>query len=184
MLFIKCPAFIHNQWEKPSFTTGFFYLFVFESSFMHSKFGFLSYEISHTIRQRFNKEAEHIGFTHAQWRVLVHLSENQSSRQIDLAEILEIKPITLVRQIDLLEEAGLVRRDKDSEDRRAYRLFLTPKALAIMDELWKIADEVEAQVLRALTLQEQDLLASLLERIKADLCGYSCRTDNPKPTPP
>jgi MarR family transcriptional regulator for hemolysin len=29
-----------------------------------------------------------------------------------LAEILEIKPITLARQIDFLEEAGLVRRNK------------------------------------------------------------------------
>jgi DNA-binding MarR family transcriptional regulator len=133
---------------------------------MHSKFGFLSYEISHAIRQRFNKEAEHIGFTHAQWRVLVHLSENENCRQIDLAEILEIKPITLVRQIDLLEELGLVCRNKDSEDRRAYRLVLTPKALTIMQELWQIADEVEAKILSVLTQQEQELMTALLERVK------------------
>ncbi len=146
---------------------------------MHSKFGFLSYEISHAIRQRFNKEAEHIGFTHAQWRALVHLSENENCRQIDLAEILEIKPITLVRQIDLLEESGLVRRNKDSEDRRAYRLELTPKAQSIMQELWKIADEVEAKTLSALTQQEQALMTALLERIKIDI------TTNPlKKTPP
>ncbi len=138
---------------------------------MHSKFGFLSYEISHTIRQRFNKEAEHIGFTHAQWRALVHLSENENCRQIDLAEILEIKPITLVRQIDLLEESGWVRRNKDSEDRRAYRLELTPKAHAIMQELWKIADEVEAQVLKALTPQERQLMTALLERVKNSVCN-------------
>ncbi len=125
---------------------------------MHSKFGFLSYEISHIIRQRFNKAAEPIGFTHAQWRALVHLSENENCRQIDLAEILEIKPITLTRQIDLLEEAGLVRRNKDSEDRRAYRLELLPKAHAIMQELWDIADTVEAQVLSALTVYEQQSL--------------------------
>jgi DNA-binding MarR family transcriptional regulator len=145
---------------------------------MHSKFGFLSYEISHAIRQRFNKEAEHIGFTHAQWRALVHLSENQNCRQIDLAEILEIKPITLVRQIDLLEESGLVRRNKDSEDRRAYRLELTPKAQTIMQELWEIADEVEAKILSVLTQQEQALMTTLLERIKVDIT-----TNSPKETP-
>lgn len=146
---------------------------------MHSKFGFLSYEISHAIRQRFNKEAEHIGFTHAQWRVLVHLSENENCRQIDLAEILEIKPITLVRQIDLLEESGLVRRNKDSEDRRAYRLELTAKAQTIMQELWEIADEVEAKILSVLTPQEQALMTTLLERIKVDIT-----TNSPKETPP
>lgn len=136
---------------------------------MHSKFGFLSYEISHIIRQRFNKEAEHIGFTHAQWRALVHLSENENCRQIDLAEILEIKPITLARQIDLLEDAGLVRRNKDNEDRRAYRLELTAKALPIMQELWEIADGVEAEVLKALSLEEWKAMVSLLERIKISL---------------
>jgi len=136
---------------------------------MHSKFGFLSYEISHIIRQRFNKEAENIGLTHAQWRALVHLSNNENCRQIDLAEILEIKPITLVRQIDLLEESGLVRRNKDSEDRRAYRLELMPKAHAVMQELWEIADAVEAEVLKTLTRQEREQMTALLERIKTSL---------------
>lgn len=136
---------------------------------MHSKFGFLSYEISHIIRQRFNKQAEKIGLTHAQWRALVHLSNNENCRQIDLADILEIKPITLARQIDLLEEAGLVRRNKDSEDRRAYRLELMPKARTVMLELWDIADAVEAQVLSALSAKEQEMLTSLLERIKISI---------------
>lgn len=140
---------------------------------MHSKFGFLSYEISHIIRQRFNKAAEPISFTHAQWRALVHLSENENCRQIDLAEILEIKPITLTRQIDLLEEAGLVRRNKDNEDRRAYRLELLPKALGVMQELWDIADTVEAQVLSALTTEEQQLLTALLDRIKTGIYADS-----------
>ena len=136
---------------------------------MHCKFGFLSYEISHIIRQRFNKAAEPIGFTHAQWRVLVHLSANGNCRQVDLAEILEIKPITLTRQIDLLEEAGLVRRNKDSIDRRAYRLELLPYAHDVMQLLWDIADKVEAQVLSVLTEQEQDLMTSLFERIKGEI---------------
>jgi DNA-binding MarR family transcriptional regulator len=145
---------------------------------MHSKFGFLSYEISHIIRQRFNKAAEPIGFTHAQWRALVHLSENQNCRQIDLAEILEIKPITLVKQIDLLEEAGLIKRNKDSEDRRAYRLELLPKAHDVMQQLWEIADALEAQVLSVLTTDEQQALSTLLERVKTTINAKSS-AENP-----
>ncbi|OQW67951.1 MAG: transcriptional regulator [Proteobacteria bacterium ST_bin11] len=136
---------------------------------MHSKFGFLSYEISHIIRQRFNKAAESIGFTHAQWRALVHLSENQNCRQIDLAEILEIKPITLVKQIDLLEESGMVVRNKDVDDRRAYRLSITDKAHAVMQELWKIADAVESEVLSSLSADERRSITDLLDRVKSSL---------------
>lgn len=138
---------------------------------MHSKLGFLSYEISHVIRQRFNKKAENLGFTHSQWRALVHLAENENCRQVDLAEILEIKPITLARQIDLLEASGLVRRNKDSEDRRAYRLELMPKALPIMAALWKIADAVESDVLSVLTAEDNAVLMSMLEHIKTNLSG-------------
>ena len=136
---------------------------------MHSKIGFLSYEISHVIRQRFKKEAENLGVTYSQWRALVHLSEKENCRQVDLAENLEVKPITLARQIDLLEKSGLVRRKKDHEDRRAYRLELTPKALPVMQELRKISDAVEDQVLDILTTQERRSLNALLERIKSNL---------------
>jgi len=136
--------------------------------FMQSKFGFLSYEISHIIRQRFNKKAENLGFTHSQWRALVYLSENKDCRQIDLADALKVKPITLARQVDLLEESGLVKRNQDSEDRRAYRLELLPKALPIMRELWNIADEIEANVLSALTTQERTSLLTMLHKIKSN----------------
>lgn len=145
---------------------------------MHYKFGFLSYEISHIIRQRFNKEAENIGLSHAQWRTLVHLSDNENCRQIDLAKILEIRPITLARQIDLLEYAGFVRRNKDSGDRRAYRLELMPKVHAVMQELWDIADAVEAKVLSALTPEEQGLLTTQLERIKTSINTDSIPEDS------
>ena len=136
---------------------------------MYSKFGLLTYEISQLIRQRFNKESEIPGFTHSQWRVLVHLSENENCRQVDLAEILEIKPITLVKQIDLLEKAGLVRRNKDKEDRRAYRLQITHKAQSVIQALWKIADSVEDRAMSVLTEEEQALLVKLLQRIKRNM---------------
>jgi DNA-binding MarR family transcriptional regulator len=108
----------------------------------------------------------------------VHLSENQNCRQIDLAEILEIKPITLVKQIDLLEEAGLIKRNKDSEDRRAYRLELLPKAHDVMQQLWEIADALEAQVLSVLTTDEQQALSTLLERVKTTINAKSS-AENP-----
>ncbi|NOQ81486.1 MAG: MarR family transcriptional regulator [Methylophaga sp.] len=136
---------------------------------MYSKFGFLSYEISHIIRQRFNKNAESFGLTHAQWRALVHLSENKNCRQVDLAEILEVKPITLARQIDLLETAGLVRRNKDRDDRRAYRLELMPKALPIMAALWQITDAIEDEILAILSTEDKSFLINSLENIKNNL---------------
>ena len=136
---------------------------------IHSKFGFLSYEISHVIRQRFNKQAESIGVTHSQWRVLVHLSENENCRQVDLADILNVKPITLARQIDLLEQLSLVKRLNDKEDRRVFRLKLTTKAKPIMQELWQIADSIENEICNMLSDEEKGVLSKLLITIKTQL---------------
>ncbi|EDM67921.1 MULTISPECIES: MarR family transcriptional regulator [unclassified Moritella] len=136
---------------------------------IHSKFGFLSYEISHVIRQRFNKQAESIGVTHSQWRVLVHLSENENCRQVDLADILNVKPITLARQIDLLEQLSLVKRLNDKEDRRVFRLKLTTKAKPIMQELWQIADSIENEICNMLSDEEKGVLSKLLITIKTQI---------------
>ena len=136
---------------------------------IHSKFGFLSYEISHVIRQRFNKQTESIGVTHSQWRVLVHLSENENCRQVDLADILNVKPITLARQIDLLEQLNLVKRLNDKEDRRVFRLKLTTKAKPIMQELWQIADSIENEICNMLSDEEKGVLSKLLITIKTQI---------------
>ncbi len=136
---------------------------------MYPKLGFLTYEISHLMRRRFNKEVENLGFTHSQWRALVHLSENENCRQVDLAEILEVQPITLAKQIDILEASGLVQRKKDKEDRRAYRLALTSKAKPVMSKLCEIANAVEDQVLSGLTGSEEASLIQLLEHLKNNI---------------
>jgi DNA-binding MarR family transcriptional regulator len=61
--------------------------------------------------------------------VLVRLAHYEGVNQAALAEVLGIKPMTLVRLLDRLEGAGLIRRMPDPQDRRAYNLLLTPRAL-------------------------------------------------------
>ncbi len=133
---------------------------------IYSQFGFLSYEISHAIRQRFNKQAASIGVTHSQWRVLVHLSENENCRQINLAETLNVKPITLARQVDLLEQLSLVKRLNDKDDSLLFRLKLTIKAKSIMQELWKIADSIEHDICNMLADEEKAVLSKLFITLK------------------
>jgi DNA-binding MarR family transcriptional regulator len=53
----------------------------------------------------------------------------------DLAEQLLLKPQTTVELVDRLEEAGLVRRDRDEVDRRRVRLALTAKANRLLEKL-------------------------------------------------
>ncbi|MFL6801405.1 MAG: MarR family winged helix-turn-helix transcriptional regulator, partial [Sphingomicrobium sp.] len=79
------------------------------------------------MRKAFTRRAASLGVTGAQWKVLFKLTLKPGLRQTDLADLLDIEPITLTRIIDRLQEAGLVERTPDPADRRAWRLHVTAK---------------------------------------------------------
>ena len=67
-------------------------------------------ETAHALRKAFGRRAASLGVTGAQWKVLFKLTRKPDLRQADLADLLDIEPITLSRIIDRLQEAGLVER--------------------------------------------------------------------------
>ena len=79
------------------------------------------------MRTYVDQRAREHGMTRAQWGVLVRLERQEGMTQAEMAEALEIQPISLVRLIDRLCEQGLVERRPHPRDRRANRLYLTDK---------------------------------------------------------
>jgi DNA-binding MarR family transcriptional regulator len=132
-------------------------------------FGFLISEVSRLLRRRFDRRARALGLTRAQWRVLAYLNRNEGINQSSLAEILEIEPITLVRQLDRLEAAGLIERRLDPADRRVRLLHLTGKARPILKRMREISIAVRAEALEDLAPAEQEALVETLLGIKARL---------------
>ena len=83
-------------------------------------FGFLVHDVARLFARRFNQRALlFLGLTSAQCRVLGYLARNEGINQAGLADLLEIKPMTLVRQLDRMEEDGWIERRPDPGDRRA-----------------------------------------------------------------
>ena len=132
-------------------------------------FGFLMHDVSRLLRKSFDRHAKTIGLTRAQWRVLAHLSRNEGIKQAGLAEILEIKPITLARLLDRLGADGWVERRPDPHDKRARRLFLTDKGRPILVELRVVALAVREEALSGLSAREQDQLIDQLVVVKENL---------------
>ena len=132
-------------------------------------FGFLVHDVSRLMRKSFDRRASAIGLTRSQWRVLAHLSRNEGVKQAGLAEILEIKPITLARLLDRLGANGWVERRPDPNDKRARRLFLTDKARPILVELREVALSVREEALSGFDAAEQDRLIDQLRAVKENL---------------
>src|SRR5438067_12373801 len=132
-------------------------------------FGFLANAVARLLGRRFDQNGRRLGLTRAQCRTLGYLTRNEGINQAGLADLLEIRPMTLVRQIDRMEDAGWIERRPDPADRRARRLFLTGKARPILGRIMDVATETRDEALIRLKRAETQQLVSLLGRVQASL---------------
>src|SRR2546421_12113381 len=105
-------------------------------------------ESSRLLRNYIDQRAKRRGTTRAQWVVLFRLRAQEGLSQVDLAEVLELQPISLVRLLDRLVEQGLLERRHDPRDRRANRLFLTEQGRQLVDDLDSLRDTIAMDVLQ------------------------------------
>jgi DNA-binding MarR family transcriptional regulator len=136
---------------------------------MDANFAFEVSETAQALRRAFDRRAAEHGVTRAQWRVLSRLKRRDGQRQVELAEALDVEPITLCRMIDRLAEAGLVERRPDEEDRRAWRIHLTARSGPIVEELRIIAEQFLADALAGVSEAEQARVRQILARVRANL---------------
>jgi MarR family transcriptional regulator for hemolysin len=133
-------------------------------------FGFLVHDVARLFARRFNQRALlFLGLTRAQCKVLGYLARNEGINQAGLADLLEIKPMTLVRQIDRMEEDGWIKRRPDPGDRRARRLVLTEKARPILARILELSTEVRDEAFAGLSEAEGRHLIRLLGRVHGNL---------------
>jgi len=128
-------------------------------------------ESSRLLRNFIDHRAKSRGTTRAQWIVLFRLRQNEGLSQVDLAEVLELQPISLVRLLDRLVEQGLLERRHDPKDRRANRLFLTASGKQLVDDLDSLRDAIATEVMHDLSKEaiqtSLEALRAVKDRIKA-----------------
>ena len=131
--------------------------------------GYLLKDTSRLLLRRFESYTRPLGVTRAQWQVMFGISRTEGINQAGLADRLDMENITLGRIVDRLEEAGLVERRADPDDRRVWRLYLTDKAQPILTELRTIADRLQAEAVAGISPDELRTLTDLLARVRANV---------------
>lgn len=136
---------------------------------MSDSLAFLLKNVSQLMRRRFDERARLIGVTRDQWRTLFVVSRNEGANQGVLADMLEVEPITMCRMIDRLEDSGMLERRRDPADRRAWQIFLTPKATPLIDRLHIIGEAMVENALAGIPQDTRDMLVRTLEQITLNL---------------
>ncbi|MEY4270983.1 MAG: hypothetical protein RLZZ58_2199 [Pseudomonadota bacterium] len=126
-------------------------------------------DLTRLVRRAFDARARAIGVTRPQWQVLTLIRRHEGINQGGLAELLEVEPITVGRMIDRLQEADMVERRADPQDRRAWRLHLTQRGEALMVQLRPLAEDMFVEAFEGFAASDQRAMFDLLERMRQNL---------------
>lgn len=147
-----------------------------------STFAYLMQDVTRQMRTVFDRRATRFALTRAQWRALKTIRRNEGLSQTELADFLDMQPIPVGRVIDRLEKTGYIERRADPGDRRRWRLHLTAKAHAVVDEMEVIAAGLRNEALQGIDTADFDTLLRVLGQIKNNLVAMSA-ADETRGTP-
>lgn len=135
----------------------------------HREIAFNIMDVARMLRTYGDQRARQFGISRAQWAVLVRLDRSEGFKQSELAEILDLQPISLTRLLDRLAENGLIERRADPNDRRANRLYLLPAARPLLEQLSKLGADMMETVLDGIDNKANERLLRDLRAIKDNL---------------
>jgi MarR family transcriptional regulator for hemolysin len=147
---------------------------------VHREIAFTITDVARLLKTLADQRARQFGTTRAQWSVLFRLDRSEGLKQSELAEILDLQPISLTRLLDRLADNGLIERRADPNDRRANRLFLTPAARPLLERLGDLGEEMMEAVLAGLDAKAGERFLRDLMLVKENLRATINRNSAPQ----
>ena len=132
---------------------------------------FLVHDVARMLRTDFGARAGRSRFTPVQWRVLAYLSRMEGCLQRELADVVEVRPMTIGRMLERMQSMKLIVRRRDAIDRRAQRVYLTRRARLAVRRMRAIGRNCSREAVRGLSAAECRLLTELLTRVRTNLAG-------------
>ena len=126
-------------------------------------------DVARMLKTYADQRARQFGISRAQWAVLIRIERSEGLKQSELAELLDLQPISLTRLLDRLADNGLIERRADPNDRRANRLYLKPAARPLLGRLSELGADMMETVLEGLDAKSIDRMLKELATLKDNL---------------
>ena len=126
-------------------------------------------DVARQMRTYADQVAQARGMTRAQLIILARLERQPDVSQNELAAAAEVAPMTIGRLIDRLEELELVKRCADPEDRRIWRLRLTPAAAPLLAECKRFRAKLHRVMTKGIDPAVLDAMKIGLREIKENV---------------
>ncbi|MDX2213576.1 MAG: MarR family winged helix-turn-helix transcriptional regulator [Oculatellaceae cyanobacterium bins.114] len=125
--------------------------------------------LSQLFARRFQERLEPFGLTPFHWVVLCCLWEEDGLPTSSIGDRLQQVGGTLTGVLDRMEERGLIRRERDRQDRRVWRIWLTAEGEQLQQILPPIALELRETALRDVSEGDRQVLSQLVNQVIANL---------------
>ncbi len=142
-----------------------------EDILLEATLGWLFQDVHSLMTRSFDRRLESVGLTRSQWRVLSPLLREDGITQTTLADIVEIEKAPLGRTLDRLEDTGWIRRERDPDDRRARRVFLTKKVNPIVTDVSDVVRSLFGDALKGFKTKDVETLMRHLMTIKSNIAA-------------
>src|ERR1700679_468105 len=133
---------------------------------LNREFAFSLNDVARMLRTYADQKAGQFGMTRAQWVVLVRLDRFEGLKQSELADMLDLQPITLARLLDRLADNGLVERRDGPNTRRAKRVCVTAPARPLLERLGDLGEEFLTTALAGVARESVELMVTQLATVK------------------
>lgn len=114
-------------------------------------------------------ELERVGMRYSYRHIMKPLMENDSLTQLELVKITGLKAPTISITLRNMERDGVVRREKNDNDRRETHVYITDKGKKMYAKVLVILDKAEKSMLKGLTEKELKAMRTVLNKMSANL---------------
>ena len=131
--------------------------------------GYLVRDAHRAFQRLLERRIAPYGVTRGQWYFLRVLWTTDGLSQRELSARVGMMEPTTVIALRSMEKAGLIRRERDGDDRRKVRVLLTGKAKRLRNELLGVARTITDEAEEAISARDLASFRRVIARLTANL---------------
>ncbi|MEM3324344.1 MAG: MarR family transcriptional regulator [Metallosphaera sp.] len=115
-------------------------------------------------KRELNNRLESHGFSYVDFLILMQVRDSPKS-MVYLAKEVLMTQAGITAAIDRLEEKGLVKRERDKEDRRIINVQITERGVKATEEAIQVFNELAVDLVKDLSDEDKAKLIELLDKL-------------------
>lgn len=130
-------------------------------------------KLYYSMRKSLFTKAKECGLEKGQPRILDFVSLHDGCIQREIGEEYSLEAPSVSNFLKILEEEGVLRRERDSQSSRKVNVYITDKGIEIQKRLNAVYDELEEISFQGFSQEEREQFISSVIRITQNMMQYN-----------